>query len=78
MIWGGLEAAAWALHVAGEGMERGLWLAGVSMSRCPKRAATTSCFLSAASSEPRGSGEEEAWDGLRSRRPGLEQLLEVC
>lgn len=22
VIWGGLEAAAWALHVAGEGMER--------------------------------------------------------
>ena len=60
MIWGGLEAAAWALHVVGEGMERGLWLAGVPMSRSPKRAAATSCFLSAASSEPLGSGEEEA------------------
>lgn len=78
MIWGGLEAAAWALHVAGEGMERGLWIAGVPMSRSPTRVAVTSCFLSAASSEPRGSGEEEACDRLRSRRPGLEQLPEVC
>lgn len=42
MVWGGLGLAAWVLHVVREGMERGLWLAGVPMSRSPKRAAVFS------------------------------------
>lgn len=62
VFWGGLGVAACVLHVVREGMERGLWLAGVPMSRSPKRAAATSCFLSAASSEPHA---------VERRRPGM-------
>ena len=74
MVWGGLGVSAWVLHVVREGMERGLWLAGVPMSRSPKRAAVFS--LQPAQSHMQRKGGGLGW--AEEQRSDLEQRLEVC